>query len=112
MPVSPDSDKTPPAQSDHHAAMCTAFHWQVPERFNMAQVCGARWAVNSEQIDEKRIAIIDHSTLGEATFYTYFELWEAAGRLSKVLAGRGVKPGDRVAHHRRAGNARRRQHPV
>ena len=97
MPVSPDSDNTAASQSDHHAAMCAAFHWQVPARFNMARVCGERWVQADGADGHKRIAIIDHSTTGKVTFHSYSALWDAAGRLSNVLAAQGVQRGDRVA---------------
>ena len=97
MTVSPPRDKSPSPQVDHHASMCAAFHWQVPPRFNMAQVCAARWADLDADNGHKRIAIIDHSTMGEATFYSYSELWQAAEQLASVLAVQGVQPGDRVA---------------
>ncbi len=97
MTVSPPSDKTPTPQADQHAQMCADFHWQVPLRFNMAQVCCGRWVRADAENSHKRIAIIDHSTLGCSTFHTYSGLWQAAGRLASVLAAQGVQTGDRVA---------------
>jgi acetyl-CoA synthetase len=78
-----------------HDRLC----WHVPAAFNIAQVCCRRWtdAADGAQETSRRIAIIDHSTLGSGTFYTYFELQQAANRLSNVLKGCGVNRGDRVA---------------
>ncbi|MCX7232517.1 MAG: AMP-binding protein, partial [Burkholderiales bacterium] len=71
------------------------FGWQVPEYFNMAQVCSARWAAAPGA--SKRIAIQSMDTGGSATFYTYAELQVQANRLSQVLAALGVVRGERVA---------------
>ena len=81
--------------SDGYPSLHHGFGWQVPERFNMAQVCSARWAAASGA--SKRIAIQSMDTGGSATFYTYAELQAQANRLSQVLSRLGVARGDRVA---------------
>ncbi len=81
--------------NDNHAALHGGFRWHVPEHFNIAQVCCARWA--GQEDASKRVAIQIHSTGGEGTFFTYFELQQAANRLSGVLHTLGVQRGDRVA---------------
>ncbi|MDP2066340.1 MAG: AMP-binding protein, partial [Burkholderiaceae bacterium] len=81
--------------NDNYAALHAGFRWHVPEHFNIAQVCCARWAAQGDA--SKRIAIQVHSTGGEAAFLTYFELQQAANRLSGVLHTLGVQRGDRVA---------------
>jgi acetyl-CoA synthetase len=80
---------------DAYALLHHGFGWQVPERFNMAQVCSARWAAAPGA--SKRIAIQSMDTGGSATFYTYAELQAQANRLSQVLSRLGVARGDRVA---------------
>jgi acetyl-CoA synthetase len=102
MDVSQGRDKAPSTharKADHYTAMHDGFHWPRPASFNIAQVCSRRWADAEGDVAEnsKRIAIIDHSTLGSGTFYTYFELQQGANRLSNVLAACGVRRGDRVA---------------
>ena len=99
MDVSQGRDKAPAGAPDHYAAMHDGFRWPVPASFNMAQVCCRRWAglEGGAEEDSKRIAIIDHSTLGNGTFYSYFELQQASNRLSNVLTSLGVRRGDRVA---------------
>ncbi len=95
MSVSQARDKPMLPLTDHHAAMCASFRWQVPARFNIAQVCCRRWA---EQPDaSKNIAIYAYGAKSEGTFYTYFQLQEQANRLSQVLTLMGVGRGDRVA---------------
>ena len=87
----PPTAKSPNAYSVLHSR----FGWQVPEHFNMAQVCSARWAAALDAT--KRIAIQALDTGGSATFYTYAELQAQANRLSQVLVALGVARGDRVA---------------
>ena len=94
MPVSQASDKPSPA-ADHYAGLHTRYQWTVPEHFNIAQVCCARWAALPDAT--KNIAIHACQPGASSTFYTYFELQEQANRLSGVLERLGVQRGDRVA---------------
>jgi acetyl-CoA synthetase len=105
MPVSQPSDKAdktnstntspawhlPPAYAQLHGG----FGWRVPEHFNMAQACCARWAAMPDATNN--IAIHEYRTGAEATFYSYFQLQRDANRLANVLVGLGVRQGDRVA---------------
>ena len=43
------------------------FRWAVPEYFNIAQVCCARWATQKNAT--KRVAVHAYSTRAESTFY-------------------------------------------
>ncbi|TXT35072.1 MAG: acetyl-CoA synthetase, partial [Comamonadaceae bacterium] len=99
MPVSQASDKaesTPLWQlPESYTRLHQGLRWQVPEQFNMAQACCARWAGLPDA--SKRIAVCAYQTSATSTFYTYFELQQQANRLSTVLAGLGVRQGDRVA---------------
>jgi acetyl-CoA synthetase len=81
--------------SSTYHALHSSFRWQVPEHFNMAQVCSGRWADRPDA--SKRIAIHALDTGAGATFHTYAELQEQANRLSRALARLGVGQGDRVA---------------
>ena len=94
--------KLPPKRSqnrdkpvDDYAALHQSFAWQVPEHFNIAEVCCSRWAKSPNAT--KRVAICAHKQGATAAFYTYFELKKAADALSHVLTGLGVQRGDRVA---------------
>ena len=80
---------------DNYSQLHGNFQWLVPDKFNIAQVCCARWAKLPDAT--KRIAIKVMNTGAEATFHTYSELQEQANRLSRVLAVLGVERGDRVA---------------
>jgi acetyl-CoA synthetase len=90
MRVSQHRDKL-----DNYAQLHSSFQWQVPEKFNIAEVCCGRWAQLPDAT--KRVAIHATDTGSGATFYTYFELQQQANRLSRVLAVLGVARGDRVA---------------
>jgi acetyl-CoA synthetase len=97
MPVSPTRDNAAQqwALPEVYARLQDGFNWQVPEHFNMAQVCCTRWA---EQPDAtENIAINTYQTGTTGTFYTYFQLQRDANRLSNVLAGLGVGQGVPVA---------------
>ncbi|SFC78166.1 acetyl-CoA synthetase [Polaromonas sp. OV174] len=95
-----DSQRPAPSQpADAYAELHRGFRWQVDEYFNIAEVCCGRWArpQAGQRNAIKKIAICAHQTGAESTFYTYFELQQAADALSHVLAGLGVQRGDRVA---------------
>ncbi len=85
--------------ADNYAALHQSFAWQVPEHFNIADVCCSRWASadGSNKLATKRVAVRAHKQGAAATFYTYFELKKAADALSHVLTVQGVQRGDRVA---------------
>ena len=95
MPQSQASDKANASRLPAtYAALHAGFHWQVPEYFNMAQACSARWAALPDAT--KRVAVCAYSTPAKRTFYTYSQLQQQANRLSNVLHGLGVRRGDRV----------------
>lgn len=78
---------------DGHAALHAAFRWQVPARFNIAEVCCRRWA----RTQPDACAIRYEHEHGRRAFHTYGELQAEADRLSHALVARGVQRGDRVA---------------
>jgi acetyl-CoA synthetase len=96
---SPKRSQNRDKQVDNYAELHQNFAWQVPEYFNMAEVCCNRWARASGDSSNatKKVAVCAHQPGASATFYTYFELKKAADALSHVLAGLGVQRGDRVA---------------
>ena len=80
---------------DAYSRLHQAFGWQLPQHFNMAEVCSARWARAPDA--SKRIAVIAHQPGAEPLFHSYFALQDAANRLSNGLRALGVRRGDRVA---------------
>lgn len=89
-PAVPKSPAT--RQADHYAALHAGFRWQVDEFFNIAEACCSRWARTAP-----RTAIRVHKPGAKTVLHSYQELQKAADALSHVLAGLGVKRGDRVA---------------
>ncbi len=82
-------------QPDAYAALHAQFGWRVDTHFNMAQVCCGRWAAAPDAA--RRVALKEHRPGQRPRVYTFAQLQQAANRLSQVLQGLGVQPGDRVA---------------
>jgi acetyl-CoA synthetase len=80
---------------DHHAALHNGFRWQVPARFNMAQVCARRWADDPQRAGQT--AVIATAPDQPDVAHSYAELQAQANRLSNALVALGVRRGDRVA---------------
>jgi acetyl-CoA synthetase len=81
--------------ADLYAAWHAQFGWRVDRHFNMAQVCCGRWAAAPDAA--QRVALREHRPGQGPRLFTFAQLQQAANRLSQVLKGLGVQPGDRVA---------------
>ena len=85
--------------SDHYDSLYRHFRWQVPEFFNMADVCCRRWAQLPGAT--KKIAACAHSvglySQNSSETLSYQQLFKQACQLSHVLTRLGVQRGDRVA---------------
>ncbi len=79
------------ARTDEYDALHGGFRWQVPEFFNIAEVCCTRWAASGGN------AIRWEHEDGGAGTLGYAELDAAADRLAAGLRTLGVQRGDRVA---------------
>ncbi len=77
---------------DRYAERYAAWKWDVPDRFNIAQACCARWAT-----DRTRFALYWEDESGATAAWTYWDLQQHANRLSNALAALGVTRGDKVA---------------
>jgi acetyl-CoA synthetase len=77
---------------DRYDELYRSFRWNVPERYNMARACCGNWAA-----DRGRFALYWEDESGAMAAYSYWDLQQAANRLSNALAALGVKRGDRVA---------------
>ncbi len=95
MIVSQNSDKRQSGAADNYERLHAGFEWLVPEQFNIAQVCCGRWAALPDA--SSRVAIYATDAEGTSKRFSYLELQQQANRLSQVLAGLGVQPGQRVA---------------
>jgi len=83
------------ATIDHYADLHAAFRWQVPERFNIAEVCMRRWGQNAAA--RRHTAVIATAPEQPDRTHSYGELLAQANRLSNALQALGVQRGDRVA---------------
>jgi acetyl-CoA synthetase len=77
---------------DRYRQIYEGFRWHVPEEFNIAEVCGRRWAAETS-----RIALLTEDEAGNRASFSYAALMRDANRLSNTLAALGVGRGDRVA---------------
>ena len=77
---------------DQYHTLFNEYRWNVPERFNIADVCCRRWS------DEKnRLAILYEDSHGNCSKLSYRELYLQANQLSNLLRQQGVQRGDVVA---------------
>ena len=70
----------------------SSFRWNVPARYNIAQACCGRWAG-----DRARFALYYEDEAGATSAWSFWDIQQAANRLSNVLGAMGVMAGDRVA---------------
>ncbi|HWM41269.1 MAG TPA: AMP-binding protein [Burkholderiales bacterium] len=78
--------------ADRYAELYGSFRWNVPERYNMARACCGNWAE-----DRARFALYWEDESGAMAAYSFWDIQQAANRLSNALAALGVARGDRVA---------------
>ena len=101
-PISPKSDTAASKNAKKRGGVPLAytqlqqqFGWDVPQYFNMAQVCSARWAADAKA--KYRVAVRTYDPSGKGQTHTYAQLQTQADALSHVLKAQGVVQGDRVA---------------
>jgi acetyl-CoA synthetase len=81
------------SRADNYATLHGAFAWNVPDRFNIAEMCLNRWARDTPGA----VAILQDAGGEAAVPFTYASLQRDAHRLSNALGSLGVARGDRVA---------------
>jgi acetyl-CoA synthetase len=69
-----------------------SFRWDVPADFNIAHYACTRWSRQRE-----RFALYWEDESGATSSWTYWDLQQAANRLSNALGEMGIARGDRVA---------------
>jgi acetyl-CoA synthetase len=77
---------------DRYEELYRSYRWEVPERYNMARACCGNWAA-----DRTRFALYWEDESGAMAAYSFWDIQQAANRLSNALAALGVKRGERVA---------------
>ncbi|HLA36548.1 MAG TPA: AMP-binding protein, partial [Rhodocyclaceae bacterium] len=85
----PSSYFDPPIR--HWRQLCGEFRWNIPDKFNIAHACCGRWAN-----DRSRFALyaVDNEN---CRAWSFWDIQQAANRLSNALAAMTVMAGDNVA---------------
>ncbi len=83
----------PPSPAPAYDRLHRGFHWKLPRRFNIADVCCTRWA---RETPEAMAVHYEHEN-GQTLHCSYASLQAQANRLSHALQRLGVSRGDRVA---------------
>jgi len=78
--------------TDRYEELYRSHRWAVPARFNIARACCGQWAA-----DRSRFALYWEDESGARAAYSFWDIQQAANRLSNALAALGVQRGDRVA---------------
>jgi len=78
--------------TDRYEALYRSYRWDVPARLNIARACCGQWAA-----DRSRFALYWEDESGARAAFTFWDIQQAANRLSNALAALGVARGDRVA---------------
>jgi len=81
------------AAPGRYDAIYRDFRWHVPERFNLADACCARWARDTPDA----VAIRCEQDNGTRLRVSYGQLHRQASRAANLLRTLGVQRGDRVA---------------
>ena len=90
-------DKSPRFRlPDNYVRLHAGFRWKVPEQFNMAEVCSARWAAQAGAAQRVAVQLYTGDGAAKPAVLSYAQLQEQACRLSGLLRALGVQRGDRV----------------
>src|SRR5688572_12101968 len=77
---------------DRYEDLYRSYRWEVPARYNIARACCGGWAG-----DRTRFALYWEDESGAMAAYSFWDIQQAANRVSNALAALGVNRGDRVA---------------
>ena len=78
--------------SDDYDSILTAFQWDIPSSFNVANAVCTRHADG-----QKRLALITENESGESARYSFDDIEDLSLRLASAFRALGVERGDRVA---------------
>ncbi|HWA11508.1 MAG TPA: acyl-CoA synthetase [Burkholderiales bacterium] len=76
---------------DSYEAVCRAFRWDIPPRYNIGVDICDKWAG-----DPARLALIHEHRDGRITRYAFADLKRLSSQVAHALAARGVSRGDRI----------------
>jgi len=74
-----------------YEAVCRAFSWQIPERYNIGVDICDKWAA-----DPARLALVHERRDGETARFTFADLKRLSNQTANLFAARDVRAGDRV----------------
>ncbi|MEM7224033.1 MAG: acyl-CoA synthetase [Pseudomonadota bacterium] len=77
--------------ADSYDALCAAFRWEIPARYNIAVDACDKWA------DSGREALIHLAADGAVRRYSFLELKRQSNRLANALSAQGLGAGERIA---------------
>jgi acetyl-CoA synthetase len=89
-----DATHTNLGSNDHYQKLYQEFHWQIPQYFNIAQVCSQRWA---DQQHGASTAVYFENSAGRTEILSYAKLQAQANQLARVLQAQGLQRGDVIA---------------
>jgi len=78
-------------RGDSYDEVYRSFRWEVPERFNIGVAACDRHATG-----DGRLALIYEAPDGTVERFSFDDLKRLSNRCANVLAGLGIRPGDRV----------------
>jgi len=78
---------------DGHEALRSAFHWSIPDRFNIGVAVSDAWAAR----EPGRTALIEWRPDGPLATLSFSELSARSSALASALGANGIGRGDRVA---------------
>jgi len=79
-------------ERDSYDALVRDFHWDIPQRFNLADVCCRRWVGRSSGP-----AILNVLADGAVARWSFGDLDSTASRLANLFVEKGIRRGDRIA---------------
>lgn len=80
-----------PIRNDY-SALRRDFRWQIPQRFNLAEVCCRAWTSGAD-----KTAIVNVRNDRPAETWSYRDLDRKASQLANVFLAKGIRRGERIA---------------
>lgn len=79
---------------DSYDAAYDAFHWDIPNSFNIANAVCGRWATADDA--KRRVALFFESDDGTRETYTFWQVHRRANQVANALDTAGITPRTRV----------------
>ncbi len=79
------------AHLESYEAVCRAFRWRIPDKYNLAQDICDKWAGEAG-----RLALIHERRDGGVARYSFADIRRLSNQTANLLAARGIARGERV----------------